>query len=500
MIAWRSCRSCRSRAVIDEDHPRRRSPRPRRRDRAGPDRGGLACFPVNGTYRLAADATSDAAITRLAQSKASAQPPALVLVSDLGATRSIVDGASWPLTQRLAAKLWPGRSRSRCRRATSSPASSASSSPARPGPSACASPMIRSPRTCCARSAGRCSCRARTSSASPARSSAATVRQRFIGAVDVWVDAGDITPAAASTIVELTETSWKVVRDGAVPLARLERTQPPDDRAALAPRDRHDRGRSEPLPLARPYVAMMPAALPWHLALVYISGVAEVAGGLGLLVPRTRRAAAWGLIALFIAVFPANVNMAVNELPLGTKAVPTWALWARLPLQLVLIAWAYAVRGPRRIGPLRHDHVAAARPSPARRHPARLVDPPAVRGPRGVRAALRRRVRPAPAGLSADDHGERPAAVREVFTAGADDVHAGEANKLLEVGLGRHSLLLLDGAAHLRERKLAMPPFHGERMRAYGTIMREVADRVIDSWPEGTRSPCSRRCRTSRST
>jgi uncharacterized membrane protein len=95
-----------------------------------------------------------------------------------------------------------------------------------------------------------------------------------------------------------------------------------------------------------PYVAMMPVSLPWHLALVYVSGVAEIAGGLGLLVPRTRRAAAWGLIALLIAVFPANVNMAVNELPLGTTTVPTWALWARLPLQLVLIAWAYAVRGP----------------------------------------------------------------------------------------------------------------------------------------------------------
>jgi uncharacterized membrane protein len=94
------------------------------------------------------------------------------------------------------------------------------------------------------------------------------------------------------------------------------------------------------------YVAMMPAVLPWPLALVHASGVAEIAGGLGLLVPRTRRAAAWGLIALFVAVFPANVNMAVNELPLGTTTVPAWALWARLPLQLVFIAWAYAVRGP----------------------------------------------------------------------------------------------------------------------------------------------------------
>jgi uncharacterized membrane protein len=90
-----------------------------------------------------------------------------------------------------------------------------------------------------------------------------------------------------------------------------------------------------------PYVAMMPEALPAPLALVYISGVAEIAGGLGLILPATRRAAAWGLIALFVAVFPANINMAINELPLGTTHVPTWALWARLPLQLVLIAWAY---------------------------------------------------------------------------------------------------------------------------------------------------------------
>lgn len=89
------------------------------------------------------------------------------------------------------------------------------------------------------------------------------------------------------------------------------------------------------------YVAMMPAALPAHLPLVYASGVAEIAGGLGLLVPRTRRMAAIGLVLLSIAVFPANVNMALNDLPLGERQVPSWALWARLPLQLVFIAWAY---------------------------------------------------------------------------------------------------------------------------------------------------------------
>lgn len=90
-----------------------------------------------------------------------------------------------------------------------------------------------------------------------------------------------------------------------------------------------------------PYLGMMPEVLPAHEALVYISGVAEIAGGLGLILPATRKLAAWGLIALLIAVFPANINMAVNDLPLGNDPVPTWALWARLPLQLVAIAWAW---------------------------------------------------------------------------------------------------------------------------------------------------------------
>lgn len=90
-----------------------------------------------------------------------------------------------------------------------------------------------------------------------------------------------------------------------------------------------------------PFVTMIPAGLPAPLALVYISGVAEIAGGVGLFVPRLRRAASWGLIALYIAVFPANVNMAVHELPLGDQRISTFALWARLPLQLVFIAWAW---------------------------------------------------------------------------------------------------------------------------------------------------------------
>lgn len=95
-----------------------------------------------------------------------------------------------------------------------------------------------------------------------------------------------------------------------------------------------------------PFVKMMPAFLPAPLALVYLSGVAEIAGGAGLFVPRLRRAASWGLIALYVAVFPANVNMAIHGLPLGDYHAPPFALWARLPFQLVLIAWAWWVGRP----------------------------------------------------------------------------------------------------------------------------------------------------------
>ena len=91
------------------------------------------------------------------------------------------------------------------------------------------------------------------------------------------------------------------------------------------------------------YEAMVPDALPNPALLVILSGIAEIAGGLGALHPKTRRLAAYGIILLLLAVFPANINMAVNHLPLGERAVPQWALWARLPLQLVFIAHAWWV-------------------------------------------------------------------------------------------------------------------------------------------------------------
>jgi uncharacterized membrane protein len=89
----------------------------------------------------------------------------------------------------------------------------------------------------------------------------------------------------------------------------------------------------------KPYAATVPDALPGKLQIVYASGVAEIAGGLGVLAGR--RAAGWWLIATLVAVFPANVNMAVNADRF--RSVPEPLLWARLPVQGLLIAWVWRV-------------------------------------------------------------------------------------------------------------------------------------------------------------
>jgi len=79
--------------------------------------------------------------------------------------------------------------------------------------------------------------------------------------------------------------------------------------------------------------------------------------------------------------------------------------------------------------------------------------------------------------------------VKDIFTGDENDLLAGQANAPLLPLLGPHSLLLLDGTQHLQERRLMMPPFHGERMQAYGTVMREITDRAIDAWPLGEPFP-----------
>ncbi|MEZ0610882.1 DoxX family membrane protein [Fibrella sp. WM1] len=93
---------------------------------------------------------------------------------------------------------------------------------------------------------------------------------------------------------------------------------------------------------------MVPEGLPAPRLLVYLSGVAEIVLSVGLLVPATRTVSAWGLIVLLIAIFPANINVAVNNLPPpgGLPAKP-WYIWSRLLFQPLYIGWIwYAAIAP----------------------------------------------------------------------------------------------------------------------------------------------------------
>lgn len=179
--------------------------------------GGLACFPVRGAYRIAADARSEDAITRLMQSKRRARHhPTLILVSDLEAARDIVAGTSWSTTQRLAERLWPGPLTLVLPPSDELPAkikklltrASGKLGIRVPGDPLAAAilrafggPMLLSSANI---------------ERKPGASSAAVVRQRFLNAVDVWVDAGDLPASPPSTVLEVTESSWKVLREGAV--------------------------------------------------------------------------------------------------------------------------------------------------------------------------------------------------------------------------------------------------------------------------------------------
>ena len=88
------------------------------------------------------------------------------------------------------------------------------------------------------------------------------------------------------------------------------------------------------------YLRIMPPFLPWPRILIGVSGAAEIAGGLGLLLARFRRAAAYGLALLLVAVFPANVYMAVAHVPFPGIIGESWVQWLRLPLQIPIILWA----------------------------------------------------------------------------------------------------------------------------------------------------------------
>lgn len=93
------------------------------------------------------------------------------------------------------------------------------------------------------------------------------------------------------------------------------------------------------------YLSIMPPILPFHLAAVLVSGLFEIIGGIGILIPSLRKKAAWGLAALIVAVYPANIYMALSP-----DAFPEYSinlLYFRLILQFVIFYWAYLITTPK---------------------------------------------------------------------------------------------------------------------------------------------------------
>lgn len=96
-----------------------------------------------------------------------------------------------------------------------------------------------------------------------------------------------------------------------------------------------------------PFIRIVPEELPSPRMLVYVSGVFEIALGLAIQIPKIRKLAGWGLVALYVAVFPANINMAVRHIELTPgEPIPPLVAWGRLPFQILFIALAIWVTGP----------------------------------------------------------------------------------------------------------------------------------------------------------
>ena len=89
------------------------------------------------------------------------------------------------------------------------------------------------------------------------------------------------------------------------------------------------------------YLSIMPPAFPMHAEAVYVSGFFEILGGICVLIPRLRIIAGWGLVALLVAVYPANIYMALT--PEAFPDIPVATLYFRLPLQFLFFYWAYSV-------------------------------------------------------------------------------------------------------------------------------------------------------------
>ncbi|MFP2928305.1 DoxX family protein [Pyxidicoccus sp. 3LG] len=123
------------------------------------------------------------------------------------------------------------------------------------------------------------------------------------------------------------------------PLRRLPALATPQERAAVAAGLFFVGAGVMHFVMPARYEAMIPPQLPSPAFWVFLSGVLEVAGGLGLLLPRTRRLAAMGLIALLLAILPANIHEAASNSASHVLPFPDWYFWLRIPFQLVYVAW-----------------------------------------------------------------------------------------------------------------------------------------------------------------
>jgi L-threonylcarbamoyladenylate synthase len=186
--------------------------------------GGIASFPLGGSYRLAADLGAPEVVNRLFQTKRRAKShPALVLVPSLAAAKPVVDGTAWATTRRLAEKLWPGALTivlPPCDQLPSAVRRALTKATGKLGVRVPDDPLATAILAAFGRPLLLSSANVENK---PGAASAATVRQRFGTSVEVWVDAGDVPAAPPSTLIEPTADAWTILREGAVARADIER-------------------------------------------------------------------------------------------------------------------------------------------------------------------------------------------------------------------------------------------------------------------------------------
>lgn len=186
--------------------------------------GGLACIPHRGAYRLLADARSKDAITKLAQSKRrSHNRAALVIVADLAAAGEIVDGIAWPVTARLAKRLWPGPVTLVLPPSKLLPAAIAKLLARSTGHIGIRVPDDRLSKAIVEEVGGPILASSANIENKPGSGSAAVVRQKLERSIDIWVDAGDLKADPPSTLVEIGPDDWRLIREGSISRAAIEK-------------------------------------------------------------------------------------------------------------------------------------------------------------------------------------------------------------------------------------------------------------------------------------